>query len=167
MIKIAITGPESTGKSTLADDLAKHFKVQWAREFARDYLQQRSGNYSMKDLDVIAKGQQKNIDALSNQNILITDTEMTVIKIWSEFKFGECSSIINNLWKEQLFDLYLLCAPDIPYEPDPLREHEEFREELFEIYHNVLSNMKVNFVVISGDQQMRLNQAIATVEKLL
>ena len=167
MIKIAITGPESTGKTTLAEALADHYQVIWAHEFARDYLNERKGKYSIKDLDTIALGQQKNIDSLRNMDVLITDTELTVIKIWSEFKYGECSNFINTLWKEQHFDLYLLCATDIPYEHDPLREHEEFREELFEIYLNVLTQMRVNFVVVEGDVQTRLNTAVSLVEELL
>lgn len=167
MIKIAITGPESTGKSTLAEQLAAHFNIQWAREFARDYLEQRAGKYNMRDLDIIAQGQKKNIESLREQELVITDTDLTVIKIWSEIKFGECSNLINKLWKEQHFDLYLLCSPDIPYEHDPLREHEEFREELFEIYLSVLKQMKVNYMIIEGDQQTRLNQSIKLVEELL
>ena len=167
MIKVAITGPESSGKTTLAKALAEHFKVDWAREFARDYLEGTNGQYSLQDLDYIAEGQQKNIDALRNYELLIADTEMTVMKIWSEFKYGECSDFINALWKDQNFDLYFLCAPDIPYEEDPLREHFEFRDELFQIYTNVLNQMKVNYVVLTGDQDNRLKKAVSAVESLL
>lgn len=167
MIKIAITGPESTGKTTLAKALAGHYNVEWAREYAREYLAAKHGDYVLQDLDSIAVGQKNNIEALLSSPILIADTEMTVIKIWSEFKYGECSSFIHTLWKEQDFDLYILCSPDIPYEADPLREHEAFREELFEIYHNVLRQMNVNFIVVRGDRENRLDAAVEQINALL
>ena len=92
---------------------------------------------------------------------------MTVMKIWSEFKYGECSNLINELRQQQHFDLYFLCAPDIAYENDPLREHEAFREELFEIYRNVLTQKKAHFIIVKGDLQGRVDQSIAEIEKLL
>ena len=167
MVKVAVTGPESTGKSTLSQALAEHYNVSWAREFARDFLRGRSGKYNLSDLDEIAQGQQKNIDALRNEEIVIADTEMTVMKVWSEFKYGESSQVINDLWESQHFNIYLLCAPDIPYEKDPLREHEAFREELFEIYHNILRQMNVHFVILKGNIESRINQAITEIDQLI
>ena len=146
--------------------LAEYFNVPCAKEYAREYLDLTNGQYSLEDLDEIASGQLQNINAIEG-HLLITDTEMTVMKIWSEFKYGECSDYINQLWEDQEYDIYFLCDIDIPYESDPLREHEDFRDELYQIYRNVLDQKKANYIVVSGSMEDRLNKAIEAIEKLL
>jgi NadR type nicotinamide-nucleotide adenylyltransferase len=167
MIKVAITGPESSGKTTLAIGLADHYKVPVIPEFAREYLQELDRDYVQEDLDRIAEGQLRSTCAKVGQQLMISDTEMLVMKVWSEFKYGNCSPYIEQLWDDQQFDLYLLCAPDITYEDDPLRENPEDREELFEIYNSHLEEKGEHFVIISGNHDERLKQAVSAIDDLI
>lgn len=160
MIRIAITGPESTGKSTLAEQLAIHFKCPWVPEYARDFLLRTNGNYTFEDLDAIALGQLEAWKKHHSEQLCIYDTEMLVMKIWSEFKYHQLSPFIANAFQTQKIDLYLLCKPDIEWEEDELREHPELRHELFELYFNELQHHNLPFVVIEGQKEERVNNAI-------
>jgi len=164
-MKIAITGPESSGKTTLTEKLAIKYNASSVPEFARNYLLDRNGIYNQHDLDTIAIGQVNSLEAIQT-NFLICDTEMTVIKIWSEFKYKSCSEIILNLYKQQKFDHYFLCYPDIPWEEDPLRENPNDREMLFDIYLNELKKNNIPFTVISGNLETRLKTCEEVIERL-
>jgi len=166
MKRIAITGPECSGKSTIALALASNFQTNWIPEAARSYLEKLGRPYVQEDLDTIARRQQLMIDGARNRDVLITDTEMLVLKIWSEVKYGSVSGFIESLWRNQDFDLYLLCAPDIPYEEDPLRENPDNRNELFELYKAELEKSNRNFIVLSGNLESRLQSAIEKIKSL-
>lgn len=166
MPRIAITGPESSGKTKLASDLANHFKVEFIPEFAREYLLAQSGNYDYSDLDKIAEGQLKSIENAQHNKPLIVDTEMLVMYIWSRVKFGNVSLFVQKKLNEQKFDLYILCDIDIPWEADPLREHEYDRDDLFQLYYKKLRELKVNFIVVKGSPEERLAEAVASVDEL-
>lgn len=157
MIKIAVTGPESCGKTTLCQQLSCDTNSVWIPEFARTYLEQKGGRYEKAHLDEIALGQIATWESLSKGELVFFDTEMTVIKVWSDFMFGESSPVIMKQYEAQSFDHYFLCAPDIPWESDPLREHPHHREELFERYKRELIKMKRPFSIICGNQQERLS----------
>lgn len=163
--RIAITGPESSGKSTLSNALAEYYQTSWSPEFARDYLEKRDGQYAQSDIDKIAKGQLAMWQQASTENIHFCDTEMLVLKIWSEFKYGNCSSFIKKAFHEQQFDHYFLCRPDIPWEEDPLREHPEQREQLFDIYHKSLIEHNLPFTIVGGDLPKRLSICKRVIEK--
>jgi NadR type nicotinamide-nucleotide adenylyltransferase len=160
MIRIAITGPESSGKTTLAEALAVHFACPCILEFSRAYLMERGGNYTQSDLDAIAKGQLEMWRAKQGEDLVICDTEMLVMKVWSEFKYGTCSDFILNAVNDQKFDHYFLCRPDIAWEEDPLREHPEQREELFELYLNELISRQLPFTIVEGELQERIEKCI-------
>lgn len=164
-MKIAITGPESSGKTTLTEKLAIKYNANSVPEFARNYLLERNGIYSHQDLDTIAIGQVKSWEEIQT-NFLICDTEMTVIKIWSEFKYKSCSETILNLYHQQKFDHYFLCFPDIPWEEDPLRENPNDREILFKIYLNELKKNNLPFTIISGNLETRLKTCEEVIERL-
>lgn len=164
-MKIAITGPESSGKTTLTETLAKKYNTCSVPEFARNFLLERKGIYNQQDLDTIAISQVKSWDAIQT-NFLICDTEMTVIKIWSEFKYKSCSETILNLYNQQKFDHYFLCFPDIPWEEDPLRENPNEREILFDIYFNELKKNNLPFTIISGNIETRLKTCEEVIERL-
>lgn len=168
MIKIALTGPECSGKTTLAIELAKALKVNWIPEFARHYITKLNRPYNQEDLDVIALRQQNAIDLIVRigKDYLITDTEMLVIKIWSQEKFNTVSNQIESLYQQQDFDLIVLCKPDIPYEEDPLRENQEDRDRLFEIYKSELEKSEQNFIIVDSTISTRLNKVLAAIEKL-
>jgi NadR type nicotinamide-nucleotide adenylyltransferase len=160
-LKIAITGPESTGKTTLAEMLAKEFEASLVPEYAREFLADRKPPYSPYDLEQMAKGQmeREQKESAGNPKILIADTEMTVLKIWSEYAFGYCLPIIDTYWRQQQYDLYLLMNTDIPWEPDPLREHPHLRELLFAKFKKNLDEMQVHYVIVSGEGSQRAEQA--------
>jgi NadR type nicotinamide-nucleotide adenylyltransferase len=159
--KVAITGPESTGKSTLTKQLAEYFCEPFVPEFARDFLTKKGGLYTETDLVLIADGQIQSENSFLPKatRFLFCDTEMTVMKIWSEVKFKTCSPRILQLLDEQEYVLYLLCSPDIPWQDDPLREHPHLREELFEIYVNELEKAQRNYIVVKGNEHERFIQA--------
>ena len=169
MFKVAITGPESTGKSTLAEKLAHHYKTDFVPEYSRTYLENFEGRYTENDVVEIAKGQHNLIleEEKKSSKILIADTEIVVCKIWVEYVFKHSNKVIDEILKQQDFDLYLLCDIDLPWTYDPLRENPniEERKELFEIYRNTLEQMKVPFEIVSGNDEVRVNNAIKVIEK--
>ena len=160
--RIAITGPESTGKSSLAKELADHFQCGWVPEFAREYLSKAGKTYNYADILSIAKGQKKLEEKLARDasGFLFCDTELTVTKIWCEFKYEKVHPwIIENLDKQN-YSLYLLMNIDLPWQPDPLREHPEKRKELFDLYVTELQSRNRPFGIISGSGRQRFNHAI-------
>jgi NadR type nicotinamide-nucleotide adenylyltransferase len=169
IVRIAVTGPESTGKSVLAEKLAEHFKTVWVPEYAREYLSRIERPYDQDDILKIAKAQVESEKQLQKDanNIIFSDTELIVTKIWSEVKYGNCDKwIIDNI-DCQKYDLYLLCDIDLPWEFDVLREHPEQRDLLMKLYENELNVRKMNYVKISGSGAQRVKNAIYFVENLL
>jgi NadR type nicotinamide-nucleotide adenylyltransferase len=168
IIRIAITGPESTGKSLLAQKLAKHYKSNYVRECARDYIKYLDRDYNYFDLLVIAQRQlfnEKQKEKLAH-TYLFCDTELTVIKIWAMHRYKRCHPWILSKLDEIKYDLYLLCDIDLPWEFDPLREHPNMRKYFFDLYHQELTSRNLPFVVISGSGEERLQNAISAVDKL-
>ena len=168
MIRIAITGPESSGKTTLSKALADHFQVKWFPEHAREYLKKNGPNYSESDLLNIALQQnQERVKEEVRDNILIYDTENLVLKIWSQIKYGHVTPEVISLVKNQYFDHYFLCSPEgVDWEEDPLREHPNNREELFSIYEVELKKLKVPFTVLKGSLTDRLEMAVDLIQDL-
>lgn len=165
---IAIVGPESTGKSDLSKQLATHFEGSFVPEFARQYLNERGGRYSQNDLIEIAHGQltleQK---VISEEKFpVFCDTDIVVIKVWHEFKYGEPEIAIDELLAKQAPRSYLLTFPDLPWEADPLRENPNNRMELFNRYESLLQSMQVNYRIVKGIGPDRLNCAIQALDKM-
>lgn len=176
MLKIAIIGPESTGKSTLCEKLAHHFNSTWCPEYARSYLLEHGTSYTFDDLLHVAKGQIALEDAYAakdfekDQNkILFVDTDMYVMKVWCEFVFNDCHPWILEKIAERKYDLYLLCNVDLPWVKDELREYPdlETREKLYHIYKDIMINQSVPWVDISGNYEERTEKAIKAVQRLL
>ena len=167
--RIAITGPESTGKSELASQLAHHYRTIFVPEIARDYLVTLGKAYIFEDIVKIAKKQLETENAMAEkaEKILFCDTDLLVTKVWSSFKFGKCDPWIEEKVKSHRYDLYLLCDIDLPWMEDPLRENPGQREKLFGIYLKELQQLKVNFAIISGAGVERTENAILAVEKAL
>jgi len=161
MFKIVITGPESTGKSTLTKQIAAYFKVPSISEFARAYLSNLGRGYIKTDLTEIAKGQIEIEDKAMGKSpkFAVCDTSLEVIKIWSEFKYKSCDSFISKSLQERQPDLYLLLQPDLPWMPDPLRENPDDRDALFDLYKRELTSSNVQFFEISGNGEERLEMA--------
>lgn len=168
--KIAIIGPESTGKSTLCSQLATHYQTIWVPEYAREYLIKKSSPYSFDDLLIIAKQQLLNEDeyALNANNKLFIDTEMYVMKIWCEFVFGKTHQFILDQLAVRKYDLYLLCNIDLPWSKDEFREYPdiESRQKLFNMYKDNMINQHVPWKIISGTEDERLHAAIKAIDSL-
>jgi NadR type nicotinamide-nucleotide adenylyltransferase len=169
MMTVSIVGPESTGKTTLAKSLAAHYNTSWVAEYAREYLNNLDRPYNQSDLLQIASGQLKASKEVRKKvgNLLIQDTDLYVIKVWSEFKYGNCDPYILQQLDMQHVDLYLLTFFDIPYEDDPLRENINERPELFDIYEKELKASGVPYVVVQGDLSKRLKIAVRSINNLL
>lgn len=166
--RVAIVGPECTGKTDLARFLASHYQTAWVPEFARTYLETLARPYIKSDLTTIAAGQVQSESLLAEQanHFLFCDTNLVVIKIWSEFKYGSCDPAILTFMQQQKYDLHLLTDVDLPWEDDPLREHPHKRQELFNLYEAELKNAKTKFTIIRGDYASRRVAAIRAVEKM-
>ena len=167
--KVAVIGPECTGKSALSEFLAGHFKTSWVPEYARGYLNNLVRPYAEHDLLAIARGQMRIEDewARDVDSLMICDTNLYVIKVWSEFKFGTCDEEILKQIATRKYDLYLLTYIDLPWVDDPQREHPDKREQLYERYLNEMKNQSVPFVEIRGEREHRRKVAVEAVEKLL
>ncbi|MFM2364192.1 MAG: hypothetical protein RLZZ316_3094 [Bacteroidota bacterium] len=172
MKKIVIIGPESTGKSTLCEQLAQHFNTSWCPEFARQYLISHGTQYTYDDLLTIAQGQlaaEEQMALQINNGLFFIDTNMYVMKVWCEFVFDKCHPWILEQIVNRPYDLYLLCNTDLPWIKDELREYPdlETRNKLFHYYKDLLVNQATPWVEISGNDKNRLVQAITAVNKIL
>lgn len=169
MITISIVGPESTGKTDLAKALASHYKTDWVPEFAREYLNDLERPYDFNDLSEIAKGQARaqNEALKKGKNPVIFDTDLLVVKVWSQFKYGKLDPFISAQLALQRSDIYILTYFDIPYEEDPLRENPNQIPELFDVYKRELDVMNAEYIVVQGDRQKRLDTAISLINNLL
>ncbi|MEI6766173.1 MAG: ATP-binding protein [Bacteroidota bacterium] len=169
MIRIALTGPESTGKSELAERLALHYNTLWVPEFAREYIASINRSYTLDDILLIAQKQfeHENAAALNANFMLFCDTEATVTKIWAEHSYRQCPEWIRENIASHHYDLYLLCNIDLPWQQDPQREHPHLRAYFFNLYQKELSDRNVPFAVISGNGESRLQNALEAVETML
>lgn len=167
--KVVVIGPECTGKSELSEFLANCFNTRWVAEYAREYLDRLNQPYVESDLLTIARGQlQLEAREMANANkVLICDTNLLVVKIWSYYKYARCNKEILRLIEQQAYDLYLLTYIDIPWQADPQREHPHKREELWQLYREELEQQRVPWITIKGNREERRHAAVAAVEKLL
>ena len=174
LIKIVLFGPESTGKTTLAMDLAAHFNTVWVPEYARDYLQEkwdREGKVcEPHDLVPIAYGQMRLENTLAKQanKVLICDTDLLETKVYSEaYYVGYCDPILEKYALKNQYDLYFLTYIDVPWVQDDLRDKPNERERMFTYFKTTLEKYERNFVILKGAKEARLKTAIQHIEKLL
>ncbi|NOR87934.1 MAG: AAA family ATPase [Bacteroidales bacterium] len=165
--RIAILGPESTGKSYLAQALAAYYKSSYVAEYAREYIDKIKRPYEENDLLQIAKGQLKLEDQLAKETpkYLFCDTELTVIDIWSKEKYGRTHPWIIAQLEKRAYDLYLLCNIDMEWKEDHQRENPDDREALLNLYRESLSQRSINYHLISGQGTERTNHAIEIISK--
>ncbi len=168
--RIAIVGPESTGKSTLAAALAAYFQEPWVPEVAREYLEKLDRPYAYEDLHQIGRQQMQLEDKLAGEakSYLFCDTDLRVIQVWSQHRYGKVDPWVLEELARRTYDLILLCATDLPWKADPLREHPdlEMRQQFFEIYQQLSQASGFPWVLISGDTAQRLSTAIQAVGSL-
>ena len=176
ILKIVVTGPESSGKTTLAAALSDQLAAPVVLEFAREYLAHLGRAYQREDLAAIGAGQQawerwyeQRLHAEPQGKLLICDTDWTVLHVWEQYRFQAKEAF---RWQQGYTghapaDLYLLCAPDFPWQPDPLREHPEERNVLFGLYRVLLEGLPARFIILEGPADGRLEMAAAAIRKLL
>ena len=165
--KIVFTGPESTGKSTLATQLSQELNCPIVEEYSRIYLQKLNRDYDFEDITQIAKGQVANEDAtLSNNNIIVCDTDLLVCKIWQEFRYGKVDPWLEHEFKNRRYNIVFLCKVDIPWEYDPLRENPSDREELFNLYKLTLDLNKIDYTIVQGNFKERYQIVKDTLKQL-
>jgi len=164
MFKIAILGPESTGKTVLAEQLAVYFKSQWIPEYAREYVEKLALPYEYNDICNIAKKQIQKEEEVENQSLhteyVFFDTELIITKVWFLYRFGKVPEFLTEQLNSGFFDLYLLCYPDLPWEPDPVREHGEDREFFFNWYKKEIEQTGKPYVIVDGIGNQRFQNAL-------
>lgn len=174
IVKVVLFGPESTGKTTLSEQLARHYNTVWVPEYARDYLQEKWNNERKTcephDLLPIAEGQMRLENKLTKKatKILVCDTDLLETKVYSEaYYIGDCDPILEKYALQNSYDLYLLTYIDIPWEEDDLRDKPNEREEMFNYFKRTLEKYGKNFITLKGNKKQRLEKAINHIDQLL
>ncbi|MBX2914149.1 MAG: ATP-binding protein [Cyclobacteriaceae bacterium] len=167
--KVCVIGPECTGKSELSKYLASHFDTTWVPEYARAYLDKLGRPYQQSDLLKIAHGQVRLEDewVRDAKRVVICDTNLITIKIWSDYKYGRCDDEILDLIKSRTYSLYLLNYIDVPWVDDPQREHPDKREFFWQLYRQEVMHTNVPFIEIKGSWEQRQQLAQEAIEKLI
>ncbi|MDB5006384.1 MAG: nadR [Mucilaginibacter sp.] len=167
--KIAIVGPESTGKSTMSAYLAKHYNTVWVPEFARGYCERLTAPPTWQDEINMFYGQLAlESELLPKANkILICDTTFITVKIWSDYTFGKSPQEVLDELPKRPYDLYLLLNIDLPWEEDPLRDFPHMRAHFMDVWYKELHALNAPYVVISGTGTERYNSAVAAIDEFL
>ncbi|MBA3971229.1 MAG: ATP-binding protein [Bacteroidetes bacterium] len=169
VIRIALIGPESTAKSTLAEALAKYYNTVWVKEYSREYLSTLNRKYTLSDILTIAQQQlHQEKEALKNaRSLLFADTELIISKVWCEDVFKTCPDWIMQQIPEYKYDLYLLTYPDLPWEHDAVRENPNRRMFFFDWYEKELKSIDAEYVIIKGEGDQRLENCITAIENFI
>ncbi|MBN1143571.1 MAG: ATP-binding protein [Bacteroidales bacterium] len=170
LIRVAITGPECTGKTILTDQLSGYYHAKGIPEFARDYVAGLNRHYTYQDVEHIARVQRNQVRDIENQGVrlLFIDTYLVVTKIWFEVVYHQVPQWIEEELHRKQVDLFLLCSTDIPWTPDPVRENGgEMREVLFSMYKDELERLGSRYVIIVGSEEQRLKNAVNAINAFL
>ena len=174
LIKVVIFGPESTGKTTLSDQLAKHYNTFCTPEFLRDYAQKKWDNEKKacepKDIIPIAQGQiaLENKQSKKANSLLICDTNLLETKVYAEAYFEDFSNLeLDKAVSEHQYDMYFLTYIDTPWEADDLRDKPNEREEMFIRFENALIKLNKPYVLLKGNKTTRMQKAISVIDQLL
>jgi NadR type nicotinamide-nucleotide adenylyltransferase len=169
IVKIAIVGPESTGKSTMSAYLAKHYHTVWVPEFAREYCEKLTEPCTWQDEINMFYGQLAlEAEYLPKANrLLICDTTFITVKIWSDHTFGRTPQEVLDELPKHPYDLYLLLDIDLPWEEDPLRDFPHLRQHFMDVWYKELDALGANYVLISGSAQERYDNAEKAVDEFL
>lgn len=174
VVKVVLFGPESTGKTTLSEQLARYYNTVWVPEYAREYLQKKWNDERKtcepKDLLPIAEGQMRMENELTKKatDVLICDTDLLETKVYSEaYYVGHCDPVLEKYALQNTYDLYFLTYIDIPWEKDDLRDKPRERENMFSYFKKTLEIYDRNFIILQGDKKTRLTTAVESIDKLL
>jgi NadR type nicotinamide-nucleotide adenylyltransferase len=165
--RIAVIGPESSGKSQLCAELALHYNTIWIPEYAREYLFELKSPYSQEDIVNIYTTQfQMETEQLQNASgYIFTDTEFLIASVWIEHSFGLRSELIEQMIRQHPYDLYLLTADDLPWEYDILRENPGKGKFFFDWYQRLLTEHNFSYAIVTGKGRKRTLNAIQHIDK--
>lgn len=165
--KIVVIGVESSGKTTLCEDLSQHYAIPFVPEFARMYLEENGAEYTLDDVKKMAQGH-LDLEDVFEQKLQIIDTNLYVYKIWIEEKYSTTIDWIEKELANRHYDHYLLCDFDIPYQKDKLREHPNYedRKRLYEKYKMLLEADSRSYSIVSGSMQERLQKSISIIDSI-
>ena len=174
LIKIVLFGPESTGKTTLSIQLAKHYNTVWVQEYARPYLQkernQERRTCEAKDILPIAFGQMALENRLAKRadKVLICDTDLLETKVYSEEYYGGyVDPLLEKGARESSYDLYFLTYIDTPWEADDLRDRPDQREEMFLAFKKALEDNHRPYILLKGNKDERFDTATEAIDKII
>ena len=168
--RVVVTGSESTGKTTLAEQLAERFQTVWVPEFGRGYAAAQTGPLSPADIDPIARGQMASEEhgyRAAPRGLAILDTDLLTTEVYADHYFGSCPAWVREAVRERLGHLYLLTEPDVPWVPDPgQRDRGDRRDEMHALFDEALRRQGARVVRIAGSWTERFGTAVAAVESL-
>lgn len=169
IVRVALIGPESSGKTTLVKQLAQHHNTSYVVEYARAYIEKINRPYTLADIILIAEKQLEQEEQLLKKanKLFFTDTEFIIAKIWCEDVFGTCPEWIEKMISAEIYDLYLLLQPDLPWVKDSVRENPQRRKYFFDLYEKELINRKFNYEIISGIGEKRLLHAVNAIDTFI
>ncbi len=169
ILKIAIVGPESTGKSSMSAHLAAHYHTVWVPEYARGYCEKLTEPPTWQDEINMFYGQiELEKEYLPNANkLLICDTTFITVKVWSDYTFGRSPQEVLDELSKHPYDLYLLLNIDLPWEEDPLRDFPHMREHFMNVWYQELEALNAKYVLISGAGQERYDNAVVAIDSFL
>jgi NadR type nicotinamide-nucleotide adenylyltransferase len=168
LIKIGILGAESSGKTTLAEQLAEHYHTVWVPEFARRHFETGDiAAHSIEDLEQIAHSQMEEENELRPfaNGLLFCDTTLITIRIWSILEFGEVPPEIDRMIQQENYDHYLVLDNSVAWVADALRLNKFDREMILSMNIRDVLKSGRSYTVIRGTS--RLDQAIASIDQLL
>lgn len=173
-IKIVLFGPESSGKTTLSEDLSAYFEAPLVKEYMREYLQEVWDSEKRicepRDMIPIAEGQMQaeNTLAATAEELLICDTDLLELKVYSEAYYeGYCDPALLKHALNNQYDLYFLTYIDVPWTADDLRDKPHDREGMFYRFKEALDNNHKPYVTLKGDREARLKIAVKEINQLL
>lgn len=164
--KIAVVGPESTGKSTMAMYLSKEFNTTCVPEYARYYCQHLNRSYTLQDEVNMFYGQVALEEAIisTEPKIIICDTTILTVKIWCDYLFTQTPKEVTTEITNRKYDFYLLMDIDLAWQDDPLRDFPNEREYFLEIWKKELNELGANYMLISGQGNDRLQHGLDAVK---
>ena len=174
MMRIGVIGPESTGKSTLCQRLSEQYGYLWIKEYARTYVENLTRPYTYDDVLLIARRQINELRAPQqyaagheSHDVVLYDTELIITKVWMQHVYGKVASEVEQAMNEYPMDYYLLLAPDLPAEPDPVRENLDRRDRFFAWYEREIQRTHIPYSIIRGSGQARTQAAADAIKRLL
>jgi NadR type nicotinamide-nucleotide adenylyltransferase len=172
MIRVVLTGSESTGKTTLGSELARHYGAELAPEFVRSFAEQHGGVIRFEDHGPIARGQmQLEDDYIARERgvrrLVLFDTDLLSTVVYCGHYFGQCPRWIEEAARERRPDLYLLCEIDAPWVADGVRDRGEQREAMQALFRDAVVASGASYLSLRGDVATRMTQATTTIDRLI